>query len=208
MNKYFMVAFVSFIFIGCSSQEINASYDKKTGNKARISLNAFTEGTEKKELLLDHEKALEDILFTINIFKLNKNAEPERIVKILTTKFDNKIKANKLYAFIPMAFGFVTAKKIGIDKFPSEFYLLNRNKKKILFPLAQEHYFTASLKLGYEHLENGWSEQLSKEAFEAVLAHSAEVNALNKALNKGIDVKGSEFQPSLIHGILAEDNES
>ena len=155
---------------------------------------------------MEHQQALQNVLYAVDVFSKNVSAESEEIISIFTRDIGSEIHANKLYCFVPMAFGFVLAKRMGIEKFPSEYYLLNQNNEKVLFPLSNEHYFTAALTLAYETLENGWSEQLSKVSYEAVIAHSAEINALNRALNSGVNVSGSEFNPSTVYGVLAEQN--
>ncbi|MEG0132170.1 MAG: hypothetical protein RSA22_08480 [Acinetobacter sp.] len=155
---------------------------------------------------MEHQQALQNVLYAVDVFSKNASSEPEKIISIFTRDIENEIHANKLYCFVPMAFGFVLAKRMGIEKFPSEYYLLNQNNEKMLFPLSNEHYFTAALTLAYETFEHGWSEQLSKESYEAVIAHSAEINALNRALNSGVNVSGSEFKPSTVYGVLAELN--
>ena len=155
---------------------------------------------------MEHQHALQNVLYAVNIFSKNTKAKTEEIISTFSHDVGNDVHANKLYCFIPMAFGFVLAKRMGIEKFPSEYYLLNKKGEKVLFPLANEHYFTAALTLAYETLENGWNERLSKESYEAVIAHSAEMDALNKALNNGEDITGSEFSPSIVYGVLAEQN--
>ena len=155
---------------------------------------------------MNHEDALQNVLYAVGVFSEMKDATADEIISVFEKDVGNDIHANKLYSFVPMAFGFVLAKRMGIEKFPSEFYLLNRKDEKVSFPLGNEHYFTAALTLAYETLENGWSEQLTRESYEAVIAHSAEMNAVNRALNAGDDIKGGAFQPSTVHGVLAEKN--
>jgi hypothetical protein len=155
---------------------------------------------------LEHQQALQNVLYAVSVFSEKRDTEAEEIISTLECGVGNEIHANKLYSFVPMAFGFALAKRMGIEKFPSEYYLINRNEEKVLFKLGDEHYFTAALTLAYETLENGWTEQLSKELYESVIAHSAEINALNQALNDGEDVSGGEFKPNTVYGILAEKN--
>lgn len=155
---------------------------------------------------MEHHHALQNVLYAVGVFSDKRESEAEEIVSILSKGIGSDVHGNKLYAFVPMAFGFVLAKRMGIEIFPSEYYLLDRNKDKVSFPLAEEHYFTAALTLAYETLENGWSEHLSKDSYEAVIAHSAEIDALNRALNNGEEVAGSEFKPSTVYGIFAEQN--
>ena len=62
-------------------------------------------------------------------------------------------------------------------------------------PLADEHYFSAALGVGYDVTTRGYTERVSKETFRAVISRSAEIGAVNGRSHAG--------PPALI-GVTAE----
>jgi len=84
---------------------------------------------------------------------------------------------------------------MGLASFPSHYIALAEHGREVSLPVAQEHYFTAALQLAYQTLEQGWSEQLSRAAFEAVISRSAEMAAANQLLSQGLSFAEATLQP-------------
>lgn len=153
---------------------------------------------------MEHEQAIEDIKTAIKTIARLSSESPEKVSAELEKTFGHELKASKLYRFVPMAFGFVLAKRMGIEKLPSTYYLLNEQGDKVEYRLADQHYFTAALTLAFETMEHGYTSDISREFFEGVLHHSVEFDAINRALNAGDSIEGGELHPTTVYGIKAE----
>jgi hypothetical protein len=74
-------------------------------------------------------------------------------------------------------------------------------------PLAEEHYFTTALGVGYDVTTRGYTEQISKATFQAVTQRSAEMNAVNKFFHAGHtrkELMGSSITSPIHVGVTAE----
>jgi hypothetical protein len=112
--------------------------------------------------------------------------------------------AEKLNVFVPSAFAWVLLRRMGVASFPSHYIALNERGEEVNVPIGSEHYFTGALTLAFETLEGGWSELLSREQFEAIIARSPYMDAANKALNSGESLSGGALQPLRVFRFLAE----
>lgn len=134
-----------------------------------------------------------------------REASEDDIVTRLTDLGYSASNAEKLNAFVPSAFAWVLLRRMGVTSFPSHYIALDAGGREVNVPIAGEHYFTAALMLAFETLEGGWSESLSREQFEAVIARSADMNAANKALNAGDSIAGAALQPLRVFRFSAEE---
>ena len=142
-----------------------------------------------------HESALKAVRDTTWVMVSSPSASEDEIVIRLTGLGYSATGAEKLNAFVPSAFAWVLLRRLGVGIFPSHYIALDADGTEVSIPVAREHYFTAALQLAFETLEHGWSDDLPREAFEAVIARSAEMNAANKALNEGASIAGAAIQP-------------
>ena len=61
------------------------------------------------------------------------------------------------------------------------------------------------LSVALKVFEHGYTDILTKEVVTEVINNSAEVDAANRALNAGEDIKGSNLMPTTIYFIKAEE---
>ena len=76
---------------------------------------------------MEHQQALPNVLYAVKVYSEMKNSESTEIISVFANEIGSEIDANKLYVFVPMAFGFALARRMGVEKFPSEFYVLFEN---------------------------------------------------------------------------------
>jgi hypothetical protein len=105
-----------------------------------------------------------------------------------------------------MAFGWGLLKKMGVKHFPSEFELSDSGEK---VKVSNSHVFTTALGFALDVFESGYTEIFSKKVVEMFVSQSAEVNALNKALNADPDIELSEVSfTSSLFGYSVEEYEA
>jgi hypothetical protein len=154
---------------------------------------------------IGHESAMQAVRETTRIMASARDASEDDIVNRLTAMGYSTSSAEKLNVFVPSAFAWALLRRMGVESFPSHYVALDADGSEVNVPVAREHYFTAALKLAFETLESGWSEDLSREKFEAVTARSADMDAANKALNAGVSIAGAALQPLRVFRFSAEE---
>ena len=155
-------------------------------------------------IAVDHEAALKAVLDVVDILQAQPSVSDDDVVRSLRIRGYSLNEAERLNALIPSAFSWVQLRRMGMSEFPNTYLAYDRSGSEIPIPVATDHYFTAALHLAYEALENGWSEVLSRSAFEAVLTRSAAMNAANRALNDGASIEGAQLQPLRIRRLVLE----
>jgi hypothetical protein len=107
---------------------------------------------------------------------------------------------------IVTAFGWAILRRMGVEKFPSVFIIEQPGGEQVELNVADSHLFTAALGLASELLESGYTANLPKEGVAAIIAESAEVGAVSKALydNPSTDLGKVSFRTSFfgfdVHG--------
>lgn len=134
----------------------------------------------------------------------NPEASEDEVVRVLQERGYSPSSAEKLNVFVPSAFSWALLRRMGVRSFPSYFVAIDVRGAEVQLPIAGEHYFTAALELAYTTLENGWSEDLSRQAFETVASRSAEMGAANKTLTAGESLEGASLQPLKVFRLSAE----
>lgn len=81
------------------------------------------------------------------------------------------------------AFGWAILRRMGVNNFPSVFVIDQPAGEQVELKVAEAHLFTAALGLAVDLFENGYTASLSKDGVAAIIAASAEVGAVSKALN-------------------------
>lgn len=128
----------------------------------------------------------------------------DELVAALIARGYSTIEAEKLCLFVPSAFTWATMKRMGVQSFPSTYVVFDAAGNEVALPIAGEHIFTAALYLGYECLWQGWTEELPRSTFEAVACRSAEMDALNQALDAKVNFAEAKLRPPVIHRFTAE----
>jgi hypothetical protein len=135
----------------------------------------------------------------------HRNESEASLISILAKEFGNNLTARKIYYFLPITFGWVLLKKMGVQNFPSTFKVLNKNNKEVEFNVSGQDIFMGSLTLAFNIFEHGYTEIITQEVVTELINRSSEVDAANRALNAGSEIKGATLQATLIHSIKAEE---
>jgi len=151
---------------------------------------------------MDHPEAENQVLLTARAYLLADGDRDIAISNLIKDGF-SELAASLRVDLIPMAFGWCLLKKMGVTKFSSEFNLQDTGEQVMV---ADSHVFIAALGLARDIFENGYTEIFSKQLVEMLVSHSAEVDALNKALNSMPDLELSEVTlSSSLFGYTSED---
>jgi len=153
---------------------------------------------------LGHEVARQGVIDTVHIVDASPDASESELVTALEAKGYSHLHAEKLCAFVPSAFAWALLRKMGLDSFPSTYIATSLGGDDVQLPIAHEHYFTAALELASHTLAHGWTDEVSKQAFDAVARRSAELNAANQLLEAGKQLRGATLQPLRVLGFSAE----
>lgn len=154
----------------------------------------------------EEHKYYEEIAATAaQIIYANRNEIEDSIISVLAKEFNNNLTARILYYFLPITFGWALLKKMGVENFPSTFNLLDKHNNEVEFRVSEQNLFMGSLTLAFKTIEYGYTDKISKAVVAELIHRSAEVNAANKALNSGAEIKGASLGPTLIHSIKAEE---
>jgi hypothetical protein len=140
---------------------------------------------------LDHATALAGVADAVSVMVSKPDASEAEVVRLLQQQGYSVAAAEKLNFFVPSAFSWALLRRMGVKSFPNHYVALDARGSEVELPIGKEHYFTAALQLAYITLEEGWSEKLPREAFEAVVSRSAEIGAANKALGQNDSLEGA-----------------
>lgn len=153
---------------------------------------------------MDHSSAVEGVLAAVTqMAKLPAKSEVE-IVEQLKAEGYSEVHAEKLNAFVPSAFAWALLTRMGVSAFPDHYIALTRDGQEQRLPLAREHFFSAALQLAFQTLEQGWTDTLSRQTFETVIARSAEMSAANQALNANESLVGASLGALRVFRFKAE----
>ena len=133
-------------------------------------------------------------LITLSEIFLNASEEDGDLVRIVEQKGYKTVDAERYVAFMPIAFGRVVINRIGKVSF-SSLYKIKENSR--VYSLEKEPIFCMATDLAIKCYEQGI---VDKEVFSAIATRSAELNAVDKALNAGDDINGAEFAPIFLFG--------
>jgi hypothetical protein len=154
-----------------------------------------------------HEEALERVMRVIDLIAARPNLTDEEAVAALVRDGVGEVDAELLTRFVPCALAFALLKLMGLTKFPSTYQVQNSAGRWVDLPLAAEHYFSVALGVGYDITTRGYTERISKPAFQAVTMRSAEMNAVNQYFESGgtrEGLAGSTLGSPTLIGITAE----
>jgi hypothetical protein len=152
----------------------------------------------------EHEKWHRAVLELCQIVVAEPGISEDGLVAALVARGHRTIDAEKLCLFVPSAFTWATMKRMGVKSFPSTYVVSDAAGNDVALPISGEHIFTAAQFLANETLTHGWSEELPRSTFEAVACRSAEMDALNQALDAKVNLAEAKLRPSVIHRFTAE----
>lgn len=107
----------------------------------------------------------------------------EDVGKRILTLVEDPLLVQRAMAWLPEAFGWVLASKIGKFRLPGSFQARTSKGEWSEFPLSAEPLFNVALSLAEETFQLGL-----KALFEKLALRSAVMSSLNAALDAGVDV--------------------
>uniref|UniRef100_UPI001E4E2200 hypothetical protein n=1 Tax=Pelomonas sp. KK5 TaxID=1855730 RepID=UPI001E4E2200 len=154
---------------------------------------------------IGHESAMQAVHDALRVLASAPEASEDAIVNRLTELGYSVAHAEKLNVFVPSAFAWALLRRMGVAGFPNHYIALDARGAEVNVPIETEHYFTAALTLAFNTLEGGWSDELSREQFQMIIARSADMNAANAALNSGASIAGATLEPLRVFRFSAEE---
>ena len=130
-----------------------------------------------------------DILKLFDLFVEYQHLDDIALVDQLQQEGFSLPDAERCVAFFPIAFGRVVIEKLANVNF-SQHYTLKEELYQHEYPLAEEPMYQMALKVATQGFNRS---KVSAEVFQAVINRSAEVIAVNKALNQYVDVGGARL---------------
>jgi hypothetical protein len=121
----------------------------------------------------------------IDLFGAQPDLSDEDAVAALVRDGVSEVDAELLVRFVPCGLSFALLRLLGLTKFPSTYQVQNAAGQWVELPLADEHYFSTALGVGYDVTTRGYSERVSKAVFQAATLRSAEMGAVNKYFESG-----------------------
>lgn len=151
---------------------------------------------------MNHEEAERKVYLTTRAYLLADGDRDGAVNDLINNGLSN-VAAGLFADLIPMAFGWGLLRSMGVKQFPSEISLTETDET---VKVSDSHVFTAALGVAMKIFENGYTEIFSKRVVEMLVSQSAEVNALNNALNSEPDLDLSQVSlSSSLLGYSAEE---
>ncbi len=136
----------------------------------------------------------DQIIKLSTIFHGAENTEDAELISKLIENGISVEEAERFIAFLPIAFGRVIINQIGNVHF-SGLYKIKENGME--FELNDEPIYRFAEEIANESYISGL---VGREVFSAIATRSAELNAVNNALNEETDLNSAEFKPVLLFG--------
>jgi hypothetical protein len=96
--------------------------------------------------------------------------------------------AELFVALVPIGFSRPVLEHLGITNFPATLSVQNRRGRWIEVPFALQPIYVAALAIAREHRRTG--RLIDSEVYQALTLRCAAIDAVNKALSQGRDLKG------------------
>jgi hypothetical protein len=142
-----------------------------------------------------------DLLLRLtSVFEKHASNGDEVLVGALMEEGVTRIDAEKIAAFLPMAFARVILRRLGA-KPSSTISAKTRDGLWIEVALAEQPIFVEAEALAADAFSTG---AVPRGLYLAIAARSGELNAANNALNEGVDIRGSSIHAALCTGLLGE----
>jgi hypothetical protein len=154
-----------------------------------------------------HEEALERVMQVIDLIGARPEITDQDAVAALVGDGIGQVDAELLVRFVPVALSFALLKLMGLSNFPSTYQVQNSAGQWVELKLANEHYFSAALGVGYDVTTRGYTQRVSKAVFQAAIQRSAEMNVVNQYFQSGgtpEGLTGATLGPPTFIGVTAE----
>ena len=108
--------------------------------------------------------------------------------------------ARRLVALLPMAFSRPILEELGISNFVSKVTVSKPDGTVLNAELTRQPEYVEGLKLARAHRSKA---VMNHEVYTLIASSSADLNAVDNALNAGADVAGATIAPSLLDSRIA-----
>lgn len=152
-----------------------------------------------------HSVASQRVLRVVEMIAAEPDRSDDQFVTALVQEGIAKVDAELMIRFVPTAFTWALLRKMGVSTFPSTFVVFDKKDRPVELPIANEHYFTSALLIATDVMAHGFTDRVSKPAFESIITRSAEMDAANKALAAHGDLSDATIGPPVLIGLAAED---
>lgn len=136
---------------------------------------------------------IEDLINNAAVFQIPSSDDKELIEAVEKNGFETE-EAERYVALMPVAFGRVVINQIAKITFSTKY---KTDQWSDEFNLTDEPIFMLASELAEKCYKEG---VLEKELFSDIATRSAELSAVNKALNAEEDLNGGKFAPVLLFG--------
>ncbi|WNG37225.1 hypothetical protein F0U61_28785 [Archangium violaceum] len=136
-----------------------------------------------------------DVSRAVAAFVAPSDRDDELIYEELRSQGATPLEAEKLVAYLPLAFGQVLVQHMG-PRFPDSALFVTagtRNERPVFLP--EDPLWCESIRLAEEAIADG---SLTRDQFNAIALRSSTLHALNNALNAGSKPEDLVFAPSVI----------
>ena len=130
----------------------------------------------------------------IGLFVENAGKEDSELIAHLIHQGVAERIAERLVAFLPLAFGRVVIENTARVTFSDKFEVYATGEEKTL---SQEPVYSEAFRLARDIYRSG---QIPREQFLAVANRSAELGAVTKALSDGADINGASLNAVVLWG--------
>jgi hypothetical protein len=141
------------------------------------------------------------LLQAVELLSKHADLDDKSMAAELSNAGFSTLEARLLVVLIPTAFSRPLLEKAGITDFAPTISAPTRSGGRVDIPLRTWPLYGEALALAREHYQ---SDILDPDVYKRVTIRSAEVNALNKALTQGEDVKGASIASAIVW-VCAED---
>ena len=125
--------------------------------------------------------------------------EDRQVAALRRSGFDEG-QARRLLAFLPMAFSRPILEELGIVDFASNITANRPDGTFLNAELMRQPEYVQGLKVARNHRSKG---VMDHEVYKLIASSSADLNAVDKALNEGADVTGATIATSLLDAKIA-----
>jgi hypothetical protein len=135
------------------------------------------------------------LLQAVELLSKHTSLDDKSLVGELSNAGFSALEARLLVVLVPTAFSRPLLEKAGITSFAPSISAPTRAGGRVDIPLRTWPVYAEAVALAREHYRSGI---LDQDAYKRVTLRSAEVNALNKALNEGEDVRGATIASAIV----------
>lgn len=153
----------------------------------------------------DHQIVHERVHRFIQFIAESPSETDEKLIAKLVATGIPEIDAELVLYLVPSAFSRAFLPRLGVDTTPSVLIVTDESGNDVEFDIWEQHYFVYAFALAEEIMERGYTEEVSKAVFQAITNRSAELDAVNSALNAGVDLKGCKLAPIRILHLKSDD---